>query len=106
MREPEEAYLTAENYTRDMFSTHQENILIGEEEGLISLYTIASSHDDWDRYESLQWYAAAKYATENKNDPDVSEILAHLAHGRTNYLRWGRNTIGWALYLFQNSASY
>jgi cyclopropane fatty-acyl-phospholipid synthase-like methyltransferase len=106
MREPEEAYLTVENYTRDMFSTHQENILIGEEEGLILLYTVVSSHDDWDRYESLQWYAAAKYATENKNDPDVSEILARVAHGRTNYLRWGRNTLGWALYLFQNSGSY
>ena len=106
IKEPEEAYLAAENHSRDMFGTHHENILVGEEEGLASLYTVASSQDDWDRYESLRWYAAAKYAAENKNDPDVPEILARVAHGRTKYLRWGRNTLGWALYLFRNSGPH
>jgi SAM-dependent methyltransferase len=106
IKEPEEEYLTAENHTRDMFGTHYENVVVGEEEGLVSLYTVASSQDDWDRYESLQWYAAAKHAAENKDDPDVPEILARVAHGRTNYLRWGRDTLGWALYLFRNSGPH
>ena len=101
LKEPDEAYLSAENHTRDMFGTHYENVLAGENEGLFPLYTMVSNQDDWDRYETLQWYATERYARDNPDDPDVSEILARVAHGRTNYLRWGRDTLGWALYLFR-----
>ena len=102
-REPDEAYLAAENQTREMFGTHHENVLAGEEEGLVTLYTLVSNKDDWDRYETLQWYAAAMYAEENQDDPDVPEILARVAHSRATYLRWGRDTLGWALYLFRKT---
>jgi ubiquinone/menaquinone biosynthesis C-methylase UbiE len=105
LKEPDEAYLAAENHTRDMFGTHYENVLVGEDEGLFPLYTMVSNQDDWDRYETLQWYAVERYARENPDDPDVSEILVRVAHGRTNYLRWGRDTLGWALYLFRNVAN-
>ena len=50
IQEPDEVYLATENYTRDMFGTHYENVLIGEDEGLFPLYTLVSNHDDWDRY--------------------------------------------------------
>ena len=101
LKDPDHEYLVAENLTRDMFGTHYENVLVGEEEGLFPLYTMVSNRDDWDRYETLQWYAADKYAWDNPDDPDVSEILARVARGRTNYLRWGRDTVGWAMYLFR-----
>jgi len=103
LKEPDEAYLAAENHTRDMFGTHYENVLVGEEEGLVPLYTMVSNQDDWDRYETLQWYAVETYAEDNSDDPDVPEILARVAQGRTNYLRWGRDTVGWALYLFRKA---
>ena len=32
LKEPDEAYLAAENLTRDMFGTHYGNVLVGEEE--------------------------------------------------------------------------
>jgi ubiquinone/menaquinone biosynthesis C-methylase UbiE len=101
LKEPDDGYLAAENHTRDMFGTHYENVLVGEHEGLLPLYTMVSNQDDWDRYETLQWYAAERYARDNPDDPDVSEVLVRAAHGRTNYLRWGRDTLGWALYLFR-----
>lgn len=101
IKTPEEAYLVAENQTREMFYTHHENVVIGEEEGLVPIYTTVSNQDDWDRYEALQWYAVAVFARENKNDPDLPAILARVSTERTNYLRWGRDTLGWALYLFQ-----
>jgi len=101
LKEPDDAYLAAENLTRDMFGTHYENVRVGEDEGLSPLYTMVSNQDDWDRYEALQWYAADKYARQNADDPDVSEILTRVARGRMNYLQWGRDTLGWALYMFR-----
>jgi SAM-dependent methyltransferase len=101
LKDPDDAYLVAENLTRDMFGTHYENVLVGEDEGLLPLYTMVSNQDDWDRYETLQWYAAEMHARDNPNDPDVSEILTRVARGRTNYLHWGRDTVGWAMYLFR-----
>ena len=101
IKEPDEAYLAAENFTRNLCGTHYENVLVGEDEGLFPLYTLVSNQDDWDRYETLQWYAAEKYAGENPDDSDVKEVLDRVARGRTNYLRWGRDMVGWALYLFR-----
>jgi hypothetical protein len=101
LKDPDDAYLVAENLTRDMFGTHCENVLVGEDEGLLPLYTMVSDQDDWDRYETLQWYAAEMHARNNPGDPDVSEILTRVTRGRTNYLRWGRDTVGWAMYLFR-----
>ena len=101
LKEPDDAYLAAENHTRDMFGTHYENVLLGEDEGLFPLYTMVSNQDDWDRYETLQWYATERYARDNPDDPDVPEILVRVAHGRRNYLQWGRDTLGWAMYLFR-----
>ena len=101
LKEPEGEYLVADEMTREMFGSHHGNVVIGEEEGLVPLYTMVSSQDDWDRYETLQWYAAAEYASANPDDPDVPELLMRVAHGRKSYLKWGRDTLGWALYLFR-----
>jgi hypothetical protein len=78
-------------------------VLTGEDEGLVPLYTLVSNPDDWDRYETLQWYAVAKYAGANPDDKDVKELLDRIAIQRTTYLRWGRDTVGWAMYLFRNT---
>jgi SAM-dependent methyltransferase len=105
IKEPDEAYLVAENFPRDIFGTHYENVITGEDEGLVPLYTLVSNHDDWDRYETLKWYAAERYAAKNPNDEDAKEVLSQIAHERTSYLRWGRDTVGWALYLFRKAIS-
>jgi len=101
IKDPDEAYLAAEEFTRDMFGTHYDNVIVGEDEGLLPLYTLVSNQDDWDRYETLKWYAAEKYAGENLEDNDVKEVLDRIAYERTSYLRWGRDTVGWSLYLFR-----
>ena len=101
IKEPEEAYLAAEDFTPDMFGTHYENTIAGEDLGLFPLYTLVSNQDDWDRYETLKWYAAYNYAEKDPDDNDLKEILDRIAHERTSYLRWGRDTVGWSLYLFR-----
>jgi len=105
LREPEKEYLLAEEMGRDAVATHRGNVAIGEEEGLVPLYAAASSLDEWDRYETLQWRAADEYASEHPDDPDLPELLARVARGRETYLGWGRDTLGWALYLLRKSPS-
>jgi hypothetical protein len=100
-KQPGPEYLAASGVQADSFASHAENVTIGIEEGLTPLYTIVSNEDDWDRYEGLRWRAAERYARDHPEDPDVPELLATQRHARDAYLRWGRATLGWALYLFR-----
>ncbi len=103
-KEPDPEYLAADRMTRDEFSTHPGNITASVDEGLIPLYAIASREDEWDEYEGLQWQAAERQAAEHPEDPDVPALLERVRHDRDIYLRWGRETLGWALYLFRKPA--
>jgi ubiquinone/menaquinone biosynthesis C-methylase UbiE len=100
-KEPDPAYLQAEDFQRNIFGDHYDNMKTAEALGLTLLHTIVSDDNDWDRYEGLQWQAAVRYAQANLDDPDNPELLRRVAKGRETYLRWGRETLGWALYLFQ-----
>ena len=100
-RPPDPSYLADGRMRLEDFSTHDGNVAVGVEVGLTPLYTIAGSEDDWDRYESLQWQAAERFTAEHPDDPDLAELLARVRNARDTYLRWGRGTMGWALYLFR-----
>lgn len=102
--QPSRAYLEASGGAEEAWSTHHGNVEIGEEEGLIFLYSLVSNQDDWDRYEGLQWYATAEYARSNPHDPDLPALLERLNRSRDTYLKWGRETLGWAIYLFRKAA--
>ncbi len=97
---PEE-YLQASGLTRDAFASHAENIEAGERRGLDLVHTLVSSKDDWDRYEGLQWYATDEYARAHPDDPDLPELRERVAKAKSAYLRWGRDTVGWAIYAFR-----
>ena len=100
-REPSEEYLAASSETRKSFGTHVSNVQAGERRGLDLVHTFVSNPDDWDRYEGLQWYAAADYARTHPDDPDLPELLERVAKNKAVYLQWGRDTLGWAIYVFR-----
>ena len=99
-KEPQDEYLAWSGMTRDEFGSHAGNVEAGQAEGLIPLLALVSSGDEWDRYETLQWRAAARFADSHPDDPDVPELLDRIEKSRREYLSWGRDTLGWALYLF------
>jgi len=99
--EPEREYLEAIGETRNNYGTHHENVEAGQEHGLEAVYTLVSSQDDWDKYEGLQWYAAETWASDHRDDPDVETVLKRVRESKTAYLRWGRDTLGWAIYVFK-----
>jgi SAM-dependent methyltransferase len=98
--EPDPAYVSSSGLRRDQFGSHAENVNAGVAEGLVPLLALVSNGDEWDRYETLQWRAAARYAGTHPDDPDVPELVERIERRRHEYLTWGRETLGWALYLF------
>lgn len=102
--DPPSEYLEATGETREGYGTHFTNVRDGVQEGLSLLFTIVSEKRDWDRYEGLRWQAAERYAAANPEDPDVPEILDRARGWRDAYLKWGREVVGWAVYLFMKPA--
>ena len=105
LREPPDAYLDASGISRDDFGTHSGNVEAGELRGLELVHTFVSSQDDWDKYEGLQWYATAEYARSHPDDQDLPDLLKRVAKEKAAFLHWGRDTLGWAIYVFRQCAS-
>ena len=101
LQEPAPEYLQAVGWERETFGSHYANVQTGEALGLELEYAMVSSHDDWDWYEGLQWHAAARYARNHPDDPDLQTLRERVAESREVYLKWGRETLGWAVYLFR-----
>jgi SAM-dependent methyltransferase len=99
-KEPVAEYLAWSGMNRDDFGSHAWNVEAAEAEGLVPLLALVSTGDEWDRYETLQWRAAARYTCAHPEDPDTAELVARVAKNRHEYLTWGRETLGWGLYLF------
>jgi len=100
MEQPSAEYLEKTGYVLEQQGSHIGNVNAGEELGLVFLYSMVSSKDDWDRYEGLQWQAAERYAASHPDDPDIEELLKKSRSSRDAYLNWGRDCLGWAEYLF------
>ncbi|MDH3641860.1 MAG: methyltransferase domain-containing protein [Gammaproteobacteria bacterium] len=101
MQEPHADYVAAEPDFVPTLVTHAENVAIAQDAGLTLLYALVSNPDDWDRYEGLQTRAAVVYATEHPEDPDVDELLRQRREVDAVHLRWARDTLNWAIYLFK-----
>jgi hypothetical protein len=60
---------------------------------------IASSEDDWDRYETLHWQAVEEWLAEHPDDPDAPEFRRRNARYRDDYLQRQRELLGWAIFI-------
>jgi SAM-dependent methyltransferase len=100
---PPKKYFDLSEVKYETFSTHPGNVQIGEKLGLKLLYIFVSSLDEWDRYIGLQWYATDKYVQAHPSDPDLPELLAKLNKEKNLYLKWEREAIGWAIYMFRKT---
>ena len=74
-----------------------ETIVRAESTGVRVVSLIASSEDDWDRYESLHWQTLDTWLGANPDHPQAEEFRVRGAAGRDRYLRWERAVMGWAI---------
>lgn len=101
LHEPSREYLKVSGIMREDLGSHFSNANAGERHGLDLVHTIVSSKDDWDIYEGLQWYSTAEYARTHPDDPDLKELHERVGKEKEIFLRWGRDTLGWAIYMFR-----
>jgi SAM-dependent methyltransferase len=101
-RTPSPEHLKASQLSESMFSSHLGNVAIGTGLGLELMHAIVSNHDDWDRYEGYQWHAVERYGARVPEDADLPELRRKTREARDIYLRWGRDELGWAVYMFLN----
>ena len=83
----------------DPWTTLEGTVTIFETSGLPVVSVIASSEDDWDRYETLHWRAVEEWLAENADDPDAPDIRARHENHKDVYLRYGRDYLGWAIFV-------
>jgi ubiquinone/menaquinone biosynthesis C-methylase UbiE len=80
------------------FTTLADTVLLVELSGLLVVSVIASSEDDWDRYETLHWNAVERWLEEHADDAAAPSIRARHEHAKETYLRYGREYLGWAIF--------
>jgi cyclopropane fatty-acyl-phospholipid synthase-like methyltransferase len=100
-RTPDPAYLEFLSASPDELTDHAGNIAAGLEVGLTYLYAAVSSEDDWDHYEGLYVRSMERWLAAHPEDPDHDVFREAIHQWRDGYLRWGRDTLGFAIYLFR-----
>jgi SAM-dependent methyltransferase len=83
----------------DPWTTLEGTVQVFEASGLRVVTVIASSEDDWDRYETLHWRAVEEWLAASPGDPDAAEVRAMHERWKRTYLRHGREYLGWAIFV-------
>ncbi|WP_042454256.1 SAM-dependent methyltransferase [Neobacillus dielmonensis] len=81
--------------------SHANNVKAGTDLGLVPLWSYTATQEEWDDYEWLYSSSIENYCLENPEDPDREDMLKRIRAWRTSYLNWGRETMGFGLYLFR-----
>ena len=100
-----EAYWLTDNVPED-YRTQEKDIKkeyellqAARQEGFDFEYVVRASHDDWDRYESDNWYGLLRWIEENPDHPERQEVIDHLHQSQDEYIRYAREYFGWAIYI-------
>ena len=88
-----------ERVAEEDFLPLPETVERAESAGVRVVSLIASSVDDWDRYESLHWLALDEWLAANPDHPQADEFRARGAAHRARYLAWERAVLGWAIFV-------
>jgi hypothetical protein len=88
-------------YVQEQPAPRMEHQLLGwaREEGFDIEYVIRASPDDWDRYESDNWYGLLRWLEENPDHPEKEDVIGRLHGSQDEYFRYARQYVGWAIYV-------
>lgn len=83
-----------------------ELLQIARSEGFELEYVVRASHDDWDAYESGRWHGLVRWLEENSGHPEREQVVGRLHQMQDDYLRYGREYLGWAMYALAPKGQY
>jgi len=88
-------------YRQRMKEVHSEYELLQRirKQGFELEYLVRASIDDWDRYEAGNWHGMVRWIEENPHHPDREVVVEHLRQSQDEYLHYGRQYLGWAVYV-------
>ena len=99
-RKPSAEYLALLGCDAGRYADHRGNVQAGVDAGLIPLHAAVASDDEWDEYEWKYSRAIERYVAEQPDDADGPAMLERVRRWRDGYLRWGRDTLGFGVYLY------
>ena len=76
-----------------------ELLKMARDEGFDFEYVVRSSVDDWDRYEADNWRGLIAWLEENPDHPELGDVVKRLHGNQDEYLKYGREFCGWAIYV-------
>jgi SAM-dependent methyltransferase len=100
-RAPDPDYLSAIGSAEQDLGTHQDNVAAAQARGWSLVWSAVTSDADWDRYEGLYRLAMARHLAEHPDDSEADAFRERSERWYASYLRWGRDTLGFALYLLE-----
>jgi len=100
-RPPAADYLAFLQATADEHGIHQGNQTAGINEGFDLLACSECRQEEWDAYEEQYSRNVESHVRATPHDPDARVMLERIRPWREAYLRWGRDTLGFGLYLFR-----
>jgi SAM-dependent methyltransferase len=81
--------------------THAANVATGKQLGLIPVAAWTSGEDEWDDFEWSYQRIVERNANNSHDDANFEVKLAQRREWMDGYLRWGRDTLGYGVYLFK-----
>jgi cyclopropane fatty-acyl-phospholipid synthase-like methyltransferase len=103
-KRPEPEYLERLGGDIDQMNFLKESVLLAREQGFDCLEIVESSTDDWNRFESAFLKAAEDEYADLKT-PECLSKLQECQKWHEGYQRWGRDTLGFAIYVLRLAPS-
>jgi hypothetical protein len=101
LREPDVEYLAFLDAKRDDLLDHAGDVALARAEGFDVVRALVSSKADFDAYEDRYAAHVERFVDEHPDDPDADAFRARIRAWRAAYLRWGRDTLGFAMYVLR-----
>lgn len=100
-QDPPPEYLAFLGAEPDELLTHEGNLAIARSLDLEVVRSHRATDAEWSRYEDTYHDNVQRYVAENPQDPESGAMKLRIDNWREAYLRWGRDTLGFGLYLLR-----
>lgn len=99
VREPHPDYLELLGVGPDTYCTHADLVALAVSEGFTPLYAVTSSVDEMDHHEGMAIRAIERFLRASPGDTHAAAFRERVRRWRDGYLKWGRDTLAFGLYV-------